>query len=82
MSEWIFLPCICILVHDCNDRLFLSGYDTTCSYYWDLIDSVIVNPLDVYTSTSFGNNADIIFSNPTISSPINESTFGLCGFSG
>ena len=76
-----FFTSVGILMHNCNDRPFLSGYNPTCSYYWDLIDSMIVNSLDVYISTNFGNNPDIISSNPTISSSINESTFGLCGSS-
>ena len=68
-------------MHDCNDRSLLSGYDSTYSDYGNFIDPVNVNPLYVHISTSPGNNPDIIFSNSTIASSVNESTFGLGGLS-
>ena len=69
-------------MHDCNDRPFLGVDDSTCSDYRNFIDPMIVNPLDIHTSASLSNNSDIISSNPTIGSSINESTFGLGGLSG
>ena len=39
---------VSILVHDSNDRSLLSVDDSTCCDYGNLIDPVIVNPLDVY----------------------------------
>ena len=69
-------------MHNYNDRSFLSVYDSTCSDYGNFIDPVVVSPLYVHTSTSFDNNPDIVSSNSTLGSSVNDSTFGLGGLSG
>ena len=65
-----------ILVHDSNGGSFLGSDDSASCDNRDRIDPVVVNFLYVYASASFANDSNIITSNTTICSSVNDGFFG------
>jgi hypothetical protein len=61
-----------ILVHDSNDWTVLVLYNTSNSSNTNIIEMMIVNTLDINSTIGTEDNTDIVTSNTTISTMVNE----------
>ncbi len=73
--DGLALASVCILMHDGNNRTLLCVNDTSSCDNRDFIDPMVVNALNINTSTSLRYDAHIIPCNTPIGSTVNKGTF-------